>query len=75
MYATKLEAMQPLCGRGATAPLHPSKERLAHIAPEQLGARGQPTYCQASGERLATTENPGVLQTLDRPKQFALRQP
>ncbi len=39
------------------------------------GARGQPSYSLATGERLATTENPAVFETLDRSRRFTLRQP
>lgn len=38
-------------------------------------ARGQPSYRLATGERLATTENPAVFETLDRLRRFTLRQP
>jgi len=44
-------------------------------ASEATGARGQPTYRLASGERLTTTENPAMFETLDRSRRFTLRQP
>ena len=33
------------------------------------------SYSLATGERLATTENPAVFETLDRSRRFTLRQP
>jgi hypothetical protein len=35
----------------------------------------QPSYRLATGERLATTDNPAVFETLDRSRRFTLRQP
>lgn len=37
------------------------------------GERGQPSYRLATGERLSTTENPTVFETLDRSRRFTLR--
>ena len=39
------------------------------------GERGQPSYRLATGERLATTDDPAVFETLDRLRRFTLRQP
>jgi hypothetical protein len=39
------------------------------------GERGQPTYCLGTGERLATTDDPAVFETLDGSRRFTLRQP
>jgi hypothetical protein len=43
-------------------------------AGDAADARGQPSYCLATGERLATTENPAVFETIDRSRRFTLRQ-
>jgi hypothetical protein len=37
--------------------------------------RGQPSYRLATGERLATTDDPVVFETLDRTRRFTLRRP
>jgi hypothetical protein len=37
--------------------------------------RGLPSYRLATGERLNTTDNPVVFETLDRSRRFTLRQP
>ena len=37
--------------------------------------RGQPSYRLATGERLNMTDNPAVFETLDRSRQFTLRDP
>jgi hypothetical protein len=42
---------------------------------DAAGERGQPSYSLATGERLATTDDPTVFETLDRSRRFALRQP
>lgn len=34
---------------------------------------GQPSYRLATGERLNTTNNPAVFETLDRSRRFTLR--
>jgi hypothetical protein len=36
--------------------------------------RGQLSYRLATGERLNTTDNPAVFETLDRSRRFTLRQ-
>lgn len=36
--------------------------------------RGQSSYRLATGERLNTTDNPAVFETLDRSRRFTLRQ-
>jgi hypothetical protein len=40
---------------------------------DAAGERGQPSYRLATGERLATTDNPAVFETLDRSRRFTLR--
>jgi hypothetical protein len=40
---------------------------------EVAGDRGQPSYRLATGERLNTTDNPAVFETLDRSRRFTLR--
>lgn len=35
--------------------------------------RGQPSYRLATGERLNTTDDPAVFETLDRSRRFTLR--
>ncbi|MBK6789006.1 MAG: hypothetical protein IPG77_15565 [Betaproteobacteria bacterium] len=42
---------------------------------DAAGGRGQPSYRLATGERLATTDDPAVFETLDRARRFTLRQP
>ncbi len=42
---------------------------------DAAGERGQPSYRLATGERLATTDNPAEFETLDRSRRFTLRQP
>ena len=37
--------------------------------------RGQPSYRLATGERLVTTDDPAVFETLDRSRRFTLRNP
>jgi len=37
--------------------------------------RGLPSYRLATGERLNTTDNPTVFETLDRSRRFTLREP
>ena len=37
--------------------------------------RGQASYRLATGERLTTTDDPAVFETLDRSRRFTLRQP
>ena len=37
--------------------------------------RGRPSYRLATGERLDTTDDPAVFETLDRSRRFTLRQP
>ena len=37
--------------------------------------RGLPSYRLATGERLNTTDNPAVFETLDRSRRFTLRDP
>ena len=34
---------------------------------------GQPTYCLGSGDRLASTDDPAVFQTIDGKRRFTLR--
>jgi hypothetical protein len=40
---------------------------------EAVGDRGPPSYRLATGERLATTDDPAVFETLDRSRRFTLR--
>jgi hypothetical protein len=40
---------------------------------EAVGDPRQPSYRLATGERLATTDNPTVFETLDRSRRFTLR--
>lgn len=42
---------------------------------DSAGQRGQPSYRLATGERLVTTDNPAVFETLDRSRRYTLRQP
>ena len=42
---------------------------------DAAGEQGQPSYSLATGERLATTDDPAVFETLDRSRRFALKQP
>ena len=42
---------------------------------EAAGDRGRPSYRLATGERLNTTEEPTVFETLDGSRRFTLRQP
>ena len=44
-------------------------------AGDSADERGQPAYRLATGERLATTDDPAVFETLDRSRRFTLRQP
>lgn len=37
--------------------------------------RGHPSYRLATGERLVTTDDPAVFETLDGSRRFTLRQP
>lgn len=39
------------------------------------GDREQPSYRLATGERLATTDDPAAFETLDRKRRFTLRRP
>lgn len=41
---------------------------------DAAGDRGRPSYRLATGERLATTDDPTVFETLDRSRRFTLRQ-
>ena len=41
---------------------------------EAAGDPGQPSYRLATGERLKTTDDPAVFETLDRSRRFTLRQ-
>ncbi len=45
----------------------------ASHAGQSTGDRGLPSYRLASGERLQTTEDPAVFETLDRSRRFTLR--
>jgi hypothetical protein len=40
---------------------------------ETSGGQVQPTYRLATGERLVTTHDPAVFETLDRSRRFSLR--
>ena len=42
---------------------------------DTASGRGQPSYRLATGERLNTTDNPTVFQTLDRSRRFTPREP
>ena len=50
------------------APASPQSGDAAH-------ERGHPSYRLATGERLATTGDPAVFETLDGSRRFTLRQP
>jgi hypothetical protein len=39
------------------------------------GEQGPPSYRLATGERLVTTDDPAVFETLDRSRRFTLRRP
>ena len=41
---------------------------------EASGGQVLPTYRLATGERLVTTDDPAVFETLDRSRRFTLRQ-
>lgn len=47
----------------------------APLPGEAADPQGQPTYRLATGERLVTTDNPAVFETVDRSRRFTLRQP
>ncbi len=72
-YTERLEAKGP---RGEACIIirtwaAPALPQLGDAADE----RGQPSYRLATGERLATTDDPAVFETLDRARRFTLRQP
>lgn len=45
------------------------------LSGDTASERGQPSYRLATGERLNTTDNPTVFETLDRSRRFTLRDP
>lgn len=70
----RLEAKGP---RGEACIIVRTWAATAAAAPagHAAGERGQPIYRLGTGERLATTDDPAVFETLDGSRRFTLRQP